>query len=95
MEFLPPNPELLRRSKCGNYLIEKEIGEDGVTRYCMWVMAKVIYGYKNAQEAVDDARSREEEAVAAWRARRAAEASKATDDATLASGRRPPAPECG
>lgn len=68
MDFSAPNPELLRRSACGSYLIEKEVGEDGVARYAVWIMVKSIYGFKSAQDAADEARSLEAEAVAAWKA---------------------------
>ena len=92
MEFLLPNPDLLRRSKCGRYLIEKEIGEDGKVRYCLWVFVKSIYGFNSAQEAVDEARSLEAEAVAAWKAHQASVAPLASAGATPAPDSLPAAP---
>lgn len=66
MDFLPPDLHTLRRSLCGRYLIEKEVGEDGVARYCVWVFQKVSFGFTSGAEAADEARSLEDHYRAAW-----------------------------
>lgn len=68
MEFVPPDTNTMRRSKCGRYIIEKEVGEDGKARYCVWVFVKTIYGFNSGQEAADEATSLEAQAVSAWQA---------------------------
>lgn len=84
MEFIVPNPTLLRRSKCGHYLIEKEIGEDGATRYAVWVFVKSVYGFKTANEAVEEARSLEAAYAAEFQAVRAQASAPAADGAKSA-----------
>lgn len=68
MEFVPVDPALVRRSTCGRWLIEKTI-IDGKPHYVLWEYYRTQYGFGKASDAIDEATTLEDQAVAAWKAR--------------------------
>jgi hypothetical protein len=79
LNFIAPDPTLIRRSECGSYLIEKVRLEDTVVfdehgkptlvpvyRYVLWEYYRTQWSFETATEAADEARSLEDQAIQAW-----------------------------
>lgn len=72
MNFIAPDPTMIRRSECGCYLIEKvpleapDAGGAQRHKYVLWEYYRTQWSFETAQDAADEARSLEDQAIQAW-----------------------------
>jgi hypothetical protein len=98
VNFVAPDPKMIRRSECGCYLIEKVPLEgtdaNGAQRhkYVLWEYYRTQWSFETAQDAADEARSLEDQAIQVWarlKAAQGAEPPPAAASSTPESAPRP------
>lgn len=103
MNFIAPDPLLMRRSEDGQYIIDKVVvdndtpAEGGTTpkyKYVLWQYVRTHWSFETSAEAVDEATSLQAAAAAEWDRQRAGQSAQEFEagaaSATPEAARHPP-----